>query len=57
VAISIEGLVSAFFKGVEQFLIDVYLDGQRGQTADERFQLVVHCLPFEMRGNSPSFGV
>jgi len=47
VLVSIEALAEAFYEGIDRFLVDVYLDRQRAEAADARFQYVVQ----EMEAN------
>ena len=44
VMVSIKGLVDAFFKGIDRFLIDLFSDDKKAKVAEERFPKLVHVL-------------
>lgn len=46
VMVSIEALADVFFKGVDQFMIDVFSDTNKAPIAEERFKKIVHTLPY-----------
>ena len=46
VMVSIRDLAEAFFSGVDRFLVDVFSQPDRAAIAEERFQKLVHTLPF-----------
>ncbi len=46
VMVSIEGLVKAFFEGIDKFLIDLFSDKLKSKTVEERFKKIVHTLPY-----------
>lgn len=47
VLVSVPALAEAFFRGVDQFLIDLFSDGGRAQLGEERLRKLVHCLPYD----------
>lgn len=46
VMVSIEALADTFFKGIDQFLIDLFLDKNKSIIAEKRFDKIVHTLPY-----------
>jgi hypothetical protein len=46
VIVSVEGLAEAFFRGVDQFLIDVFADRARAPLVEARLKKCVHTLPY-----------
>jgi hypothetical protein len=44
VMISVEGLVAAFFRGIDRFLIEVFGDALRRPVAEERLRRCIHTL-------------
>ena len=47
VMVSIEALAEAFFRGIDRFLVDLYVDSKRSKAADARFQYVVQMYPHD----------
>ena len=47
VMVSIEGLVDAFFKGVDKFMIDLFSDKKTAKVAEERLKTLMHTLPYK----------
>ena len=45
VLVSVPALAEAFFKGVDQFLIDIFSNKEKAAIAEERFKKLVHKLP------------
>jgi hypothetical protein len=53
VMVSIEGLVEAFFKGLDKFLVDLYKDKSKGEIADRRFEKIVALSPYKLNKLNP----
>jgi hypothetical protein len=47
VIVSIKALVDAFFQGIDKFLIDLFSIKEKAQIAEERFQIMLHTLPYD----------
>ena len=47
VLVSVPALAEAFFKGIAQFLVELFSDSKRAQLGEERLRKLVHCLPRE----------
>ena len=52
VLVSVPALAEAFFRGVDQFLIDLFSDSEKAQVAEERFKKLVHMFPVNLDGNA-----
>jgi hypothetical protein len=51
--VSVEALVESFFRGVDQFLVDLFKDKSRGAAADQRFQGMFHIVPARLVHEQP----
>ncbi len=47
VLVSIEALATAFFAGIDRFLVDLFADPDRAPTAEQRLQQLVVAFPLE----------
>jgi hypothetical protein len=47
VILSIRGLATAFFAGVDLFLVHLFADKARAKPAEQRLRGILHTLPFE----------
>lgn len=53
VLVSVPALAEAFFRGMDQFLIDLFSDSSRKRITEERFSYLVHELPYREKKNEP----
>ena len=49
VLVSVPALAEAFFRGIEEFLIDLFSDHKRAEVAEVRLPKLVHCLPVKQK--------
>ena len=47
VLVSVPALAEAFFRGIDQSLVDVFLDNAKAQVVEARMKNLVQCLPVE----------
>ncbi len=60
VMVSIDGLVRAFFDGMDEFLVHLFANPTKAKAAERRFRRINHTIPYEPnqtadppRGNGP----
>jgi hypothetical protein len=47
--------MTAFFQGVNRFLIDVYADKEKARVVDPRIEVTIHILPYSNSDNESKF--
>ena len=47
VMVSTRGLATAFFAGIDSFLVHLFAHKAKAKTAEQRFQTILHTLPFK----------
>ena len=47
IIVSINGLAKAFFKGVDDFLVNLFADSDKAQIAESRLQKLMQMLPYK----------
>jgi len=51
VLVSLDALAAAFFKGIDQFLIDLFSNEEKAPVAEERLKKLVHSYPANLDKN------
>jgi len=49
VLVSIEGLATAFFNGIDKFLIDLFSNENKARIAEQRLKELVHAMPYKKK--------
>jgi hypothetical protein len=51
VMVSVTALANAFFVGVDRFLVDLFARPEAASIAEQRFNEIIHCLPYATSGH------
>ncbi len=55
ILVSVKGLADAFFRGLDQYMIDLFSNGKRAEVVEKRFDKLIHSMPIDyeaLRGNA-----
>jgi hypothetical protein len=55
ILVSVKGLAAAFYRGLDQYMVDTFANEKRAAVAEKRFGRLIHSLPVDhkvLRGNA-----